>query len=327
MEWRVDLAKTYEDQEKFSDAEIEYTRVLDSSPDQLEARYNRAGVRQILGRTEEALQDYRQAEALANQLVRERESDALGYEIRSRARAALGRIEDAIQDAEKALSLSPSNPSLREAQCGWYVGLRRFPEARAGYDILIRTFPENARYRRVRSSLRLALGDREGALEDAEEACRLTPNDALAHLCRGNAAADAHEAIEAYDRAIALSDRLAEAYWRRGLRKAELRDPAEPVAGYRRAIELAPHVIQWRFDLATHFYKNRDWPAAEAELTELLKLEPENAMGYAGRGEARFEQGRFPEALEDYRKAVSLREDLRAPLHARMEECRKRVEE
>ncbi len=60
-----------------------------------------------------------------------------------------------------------------------------------------------------------------------------------------------------------------------------------------------------------------DYAAAEGGFDRCLELDPERAYALVYRGWCRFEQGRFDEALADYRTALPLRDDYGLPFHFR----------
>jgi tetratricopeptide (TPR) repeat protein len=86
------------------------------------------------------------------------------------------------------------------------------------------------------------LGDRQGAIQDYNEAIRLNPKDAFAYTNRGNARADLGDrqgAIQDYNEAIRLNPQFAFAYTNRGSARSALGDKQGAIADYQKAADLA----------------------------------------------------------------------------------------
>ncbi len=173
----------------------------------------------------------------------------------------LGRPVDALPYLERALTLRPDYPEaltnrgrVRQA-AGDLVGARAdFDRAVAGSSGSVR-----ASTLLKRAALRHANADAAGAREDLDAVLELRPEDAGAFLYRGNLrkeAGDLAGALTDLDRALELAppDRRAYAHYCRGGVRLQLRNFGTAVA---------------------------DFDAAVA-------LEPDNAVFYTGRANARF---------------------------------------
>jgi tetratricopeptide (TPR) repeat protein len=85
----------------------------------------------------------------------------------------------------------------------------------------------------------------------------------------------------------------------------EIRSPAAAAQHYRAAL------VQ---------LQDREWAKAAAELTRSIRADPSLAVAYAARGSALFGLGRYREASDDYRAALSLDRGLATPLYG-LAEC------
>ena len=82
---------------------------------------------------------------------------------------------------------------------------------------------------------------------------------------------------------------------------------------YQAAIAAAPDDLELRVNLARIQWMLGDHPAVEKQVRWLLERDPNHAEWQAGLGDALFDQGRFAQALEPFRKAIRLKPDLDGP--------------
>ncbi len=82
-------------------------------------------------------------------------------------------------------------------------------------------------------------------------------------------------------------------------------DADDALADVNKAIDLSPSHTAFHHRGLLHL-DARDFEAAAADFQRCVELEPENAFGYRGRGEARELSGKIDDALADYTKANEL---------------------
>jgi Flp pilus assembly protein TadD len=80
----------------------------------------------------------------------------------------------------------------------------------------------------------------------------------------------------------------------------------DAIAAYRRAIELHPGADISRYNLGIAYTQLNDYDNAERVLRDLLKLSPENVMGWAAFGDLALQRLDYVEAERCYRKALAL---------------------
>ncbi len=219
------------------------------------------------------------------------------------ARAMDGRWEEAVKDAAEALARDPAWSSMRNCRGIWLQRLQRLPEALAELDRLIQEAPQNFDYRLNRSRLRLRLGNRMEALEDADEACRRAPNDPRGHVVRGHALEDPEQAIAAYSRALALDGAIPEAYLMRAAIYDRLHRTGLARQDYQRAVDLEPDNVESRFLLALSHWKAHELLEAEHQFGEVIVRKGDKADAYFYRGVARVFINRPLEGNKDVREA------------------------
>ncbi|MGH2462526.1 MAG: hypothetical protein ACRDFZ_02725 [Candidatus Limnocylindria bacterium] len=145
---------------------------------------------------------------IASQILADRPGDDAAHELRARALRALGRLIEAEADAQAAVRLDPDEVRYREllAEVLSEAGAHR--EAADEYARLARIDPRQLEWIRAESVERLAAADAEAAVTAARAALRLDPTDAVAQLTltRGLLrVGQALPALEAAERAIALT--------------------------------------------------------------------------------------------------------------------------
>ena len=138
--------------------------------------------------------------------------------------------------------------------------------------------------------------------------------EAAEYLQRGieraaNGALDA--ALDDYNEAIRLSPQDAEAYWRRGLLCYALRNFDGAIADYTHTIELRETDRHIPFhNRANARQMTGDLQGAEADYDEALRLNPKYAVSYANRGIVRYDLGDYGGAIADYTDALALDPDM-----------------
>ena len=97
---------------------------------------------------------------------------------------AMDSEEDAEADFTKTLQLDPDRVLAQLARATVRLGLKRFPEALADCDAVVRVLPGLPKAYEIRGMARKFSGDTAGALADYNEAIRLNPGSLLAYNLR-----------------------------------------------------------------------------------------------------------------------------------------------
>ncbi|NJM09853.1 MAG: tetratricopeptide repeat protein [Bdellovibrionaceae bacterium] len=154
----------------------------------------------------------------------------------------------------------------------------KYKEALLAYSIATASDPTNAKAWVNRSNVKRTLGDLKGALEDAQEAVKLDPKDALAFHSKAQtliAQKKYSEAILELDRGIAIrGDILAQLYQARGHANAKAGRLELAVADTKKAMELDPNEEELYCNLAI-FYARQGNNEAMFQIEKAHKLAPE----------------------------------------------------
>jgi tetratricopeptide (TPR) repeat protein len=158
-----------------------------------------------------------------------------------------------------------------------------------------------------RSSAYREKGDHEAAIQDADEAIRLDPQNAAAFVNRGNAYEDEHlheQALQDYNRAIELDPNDSRAYANRGLLYQELKQDDRAKGDLDRAVELDPHDPVALTNRGTYYSERQKYDLAIADFDEAIRADSHYANAYAGRGWVELKKHDFDAAGEDAQRSI-----------------------
>ncbi len=206
----------------------------------------------------------------------------------------LDRTEEAVKDLEKAVAANLPNAK-------WFI---------------------------ARGGILHEMGRVREALADFEKALALRPQDPDILENLGQLHYQQKEfpkALDCYDRALRAAPDHAEALAGRGAVKYGLKDYSGALADFQAALPKASRTWRLRLRIGLCYFSRREFLKADEEISAHLAVEPtsEDALFY--RGQARAEQGRFPEAAADFEaclKVATVRKDAAARL---LEDVRRRL--
>jgi tetratricopeptide (TPR) repeat protein len=159
----------------WNDAALDFTRVTNMDPDNPGAWYN-------LGLARFNLKDYAGSISAIDSAIG---IDSTGFEYfvtRGAANGATGNYLQALTDLEKALILNPGFEEALYNKGLVLLYLKRYAEAEAAYDEVIRRNPSNGSAWEGRGVARQYLGDQPGACSDWRQASALGSGKATEYL-------------------------------------------------------------------------------------------------------------------------------------------------
>jgi tetratricopeptide (TPR) repeat protein len=197
-------------------------------------------------------------------------------------------------------------------RAGAFDGKGDYDRALQDWDEAIRLSPDNAGLYINRGKAYDGKGDLDRAIQNWDQAIRLNPEDAVSRYNRGRAygmKGMTDQAIQDLDEAIRLNPDFAEAYTIRG--------NAYNVKGaYDRAIQDLDQAILLNADIALPFYNRGNAYYAKAafdraieDYDRAIQLEPDFAVVYFSRGRAYNGKGDFERATQDFDHAIRLNPD------------------
>ena len=147
------------------------------------------------------------------------------------------------------------------------------------------------------------------ALALYEQAVRLDPNDADAHLRKGmtlDGLGRYGEALAAHGQAIRLDPNFARAHNNKGIVLDDLGRYGEALAAYEQAIRLEPNVARAHNNKGVTLYNLQRYGEALAAYEQAIRLDPNYADAYHNKGVVLDRLGRKSEAQQAYNKAQQL---------------------
>ncbi len=161
-----------------------------------------------------------------------------------------------------------------------------------------------------RAFLKMLKGDCQGAIEDYKKRIEIEPGKyegyfdlGLTLSKQGNSQ---EEAIQNFDRVIAINPVYKQAYNMRAQEKRELGQLTSALEDHNKAIELdSSYSIAYSSRGATK-YNLKDYEGAILDHTKAIVIDPENQDFYFNRANAKKQLGDLKGACEDFKKAAEL---------------------
>ncbi len=161
-------------------------------------------------------------------------------------------------------------------------------------------------YNRGNAYSRKANYDR--AIQDYDEAVRLSPNDPDIYYVRGRAfliRRDYDRAIRDFTQASHLNPKYALAYHYRGNAYFYKDDYDRAIQDYNEATRLNPKDIRAATARGSAYYDKGDYDQAIQNFNEAIRVDPNFALAYQRRGDAFFAQSNLIAASTDFEHAIS----------------------
>lgn len=295
------------------------TQAIQLQPDRAELYILRGDNYRNMGEAENALADN-------NKAIELEPENARFYVERATTYSWFGNLQGATDDYNKALELEPDNADvyiLRGANYRWQyaydLALADFMKARA-------LTPDNSRaYLGSVQVLIAALDageslneyDLDDALEDANRAIELSPDDSETWLQRGKVErylGDTSAAINDFTRSIQIYDASGEAYLNRGYAYTDTGEYDEAREDFERILDVDPNnvdALQGRIEAYLEAIDNDkpwndyDLDAALVDANTALMQDDSNPISYLLRGKVLNRLGQPEAALEDLNRTVS----------------------
>jgi tetratricopeptide (TPR) repeat protein/S1-C subfamily serine protease len=222
------------------------------------------------------------------------------------------QLDKALAAINQAIQLQPNNPNLYNEKYGVLSNLKRYREAEVAINKAIELSPRAGFYIN-RGVVRNELGDKQGAIDDYNQAIKINPNYAQAYYNRGivrNELGDKPGAIDDYTLAIKINPNDAEAYNNRGVVRKDLGDKQGAIDDYNQAIKINPNHAEAYSNRGVVRYELGDKQGAIDDFNQAIKINSNLALAYYNRGGVRSELGDKQGAIDDYNQAIKINPNL-----------------
>jgi tetratricopeptide (TPR) repeat protein len=206
------------------------------------------------------------------------------------------------QDTTENLSLILNNRGTAYNKKGDYV------RAIQDHNEAIRLSPNHAYTYFNRGMDYYDKGDYDRAIQDFNEAIRLNSNDTSAYYSRGMAyagKADYDRAIQDFNEAIRLNPNYARAYNNRGLAYYEKGNYDRAIQDFNEAIRLNPNGTSAFYNRGMVYRGKGDYDRAIQDCNEAIRLNPNFTYAYNSRGNAYFFQSNLTAAIADFEHVIT----------------------
>jgi tetratricopeptide (TPR) repeat protein len=291
----------------FKAAEDDFHKALSLKPS-FELRYallvNRGLVRSQRQRSDEAVGDLADAIVLAPD--RYNAHATLAHVERQR-----GHRQKAFEHLARAIAIAPEMAALYRARALWQMDSNGRAEALRDIEQAINHEPptsaDAAKDQALRGRLLYVEGRYEQALDACDTALKITPDLAEAHRWRVATLLELRrydEVLSSCDGYLAKGTLSADILEVRGLARSQQKNFTGAIDDYTQALVLQPDRIA--------LYAHRGWAhlviaapkLAYRDFDEVIRRDPKNSDGYAGRGAALVLMGEDRDALNDVEKAL-----------------------
>lgn len=300
-------------EERYDVAASQYRRALEHDPTNFMARKALGFSLQKLGDTDGAIEQLRLA--LEQGTTGDAQKDAAErselYRILGGLMVTQGRDDEAIASFEKAIAIEPDNLDAHGKLANALARQGRFEAALPHYDRILKQLPAHGETRIQRATALINLGRGQEALADYRRAIAADPKnpelrlryaDALEFLGDRQAAATERAALAG----LPVEDaRQAELLAAEGQKLQRTGEHAAAIERYRRALELAPRMIEARYEMGALLGHQGQIEPALAAFRQVIQEDPHHARARRGEVTALLLTGRYGEARQQLNQALS----------------------
>jgi tetratricopeptide (TPR) repeat protein/S1-C subfamily serine protease len=296
---------------KYQNAVTAFDRAIQIKPDFYQAYYAK-------GVALDAQDQYQAAVATYDRVTQINPKFYEAWRQRAVVLDSLKQYPAALESISRAIQLQPDDPILYMRQGQLYLALSRYSEADQAFSQAIKLRPNTFSYG-FRAQSRFNLKDYRGALADYSRQVELQPNDYFAYSGRGTinillgnsaaAIADLTKAIELFPSG---NKYRFTAYVARGTQRMVSGDIPGAIADYTATIEGKANedmLVQAYLGRAQAYANSKDFPKAIADCSQLIALQPRNAVAYYNRGGFHAQAGNAQSAIADFDRAIALKPD------------------
>lgn len=278
-----------------------YSSAISLDPSYADAYMKRSNAFAISGRNTEAQADYNKALEL-NPYIN------YIYDKRGKIQVLIADFMGTLIDVDKANTIKPEIGDMMQSLI--LADMRKaYPQKLSTIDSLVSEQQATVELLTIRALALWENGDLSGAVRTAEEAIAMGPSDAFTKNVFGLLliqTGNYEGALIAFNDAIKLNDKYAEAFLNRGRTFSLLSNKVQALQDFNKALQLDTANAMAYYARGIYFKELGNADAAIADYTALINLRPNFADAYFSRGFAEKMKGIYTDALIDYDRAIEL---------------------
>lgn len=234
------------------------------------------------------------------------------YRLRAQHLYESEKFDDALADADKALKFEPDQAATNELRGMILLGLNKYDDALKSFDKSTELVPEAPLPYQHRGELYHQKGDLQKALEQLTKALELQPDSVMTLMVRAGVYFEMKEtdkALADLDQAIKVQPQLIKPHLMKVEILAATKQIDKAIAHLEQLLQQAPNNEALLNQLGT-FYLVANRPRKSIEVaTQVLKSDPDDYAALRFRADAYLNIGKHAEAVADFDKAYTLKED------------------
>ncbi len=218
----------------------------------------------------------------------------------------------ALAEFAKAEELGKDDAAVLEGLGEAYFSMKQYERSIDTYGRVLQTDRRNARILSRMAEIYYEKGDLDSAYEYYHKITTLEPaseNARVAYLNMGNIMDDAqryNEAIDSYQKALAISPKDDAALYNLGIAYKHAAKPELAIDAWKKAAELNPENPQPLMALADFYYENNHLDLAMDEYQRLLRRFPRIQEGHFNLAAIYYKKNQIDYAIEEYKRVIEI---------------------
>ncbi|MFC1668888.1 tetratricopeptide repeat protein [Spirochaetota bacterium] len=225
----------------------------------------------------------------------------------------LNKKEKALQELTLAEKYGQKDVAMLENIGHAHFSLKNYDQSLNLYNKILKTNKRNIKILSRIAEIYYEKGELDRALELFRKITAIEPtteNARVAYLNMGNILDDAQrftEAIEAYKKAITLSNKDDSAYYNLGIAYKHAKMPELAMLAWKKASQLNPKNPKPLLARANYFYEKREFDLAEKEFRMIITRWPNNQEGHFKIATIYYKRGQFEFAQKAYNRVLQIK--------------------
>jgi serine/threonine protein kinase/tetratricopeptide (TPR) repeat protein len=219
------------------------------------------------------------------------------------------RYEEALAVYERVIRMNPHNARAYSNKGNALRKLKRYKEALEAYERALTIDPNSAFVWISEGKVFYSLKRYDEALVAYSRALVINPNDAVTWASKGNvlyALRRYREALEAYDSALIVKSDDASIWSAKGEVLYRQKRYREALEAYDRALAITPDDASIWIAKGNKLYKLKRYKEVLATYERILAITPNNVSIWSNKGNVLYQAERYDEALDAYNKALTI---------------------